>query len=641
MAARGAPGRRPDTIVVSALATVSAVALGPVLLTPVKEGVDWLRGYPYWLQRAALAPEAPPSGGLAAWQVGYGPSMVKQFSSPERFASFQVVSTSGEVAFEGGPPVREIRTDTLAAVRTVWIGDFTPLRTTGRYCIVSDNGISRYPFDVGQRVFDAAVRAVQRAFYYQRAFTEIDAEHAQGPWVHATDAALAPPGVVKGWHDAGDFSLYSASTNVGCYWPPPISRPRRTTPASPNAGTACPTCWTRRDEGRSGWLSVQASGGGSHNTACQERYGRYGTNWPERMASYRLGEVGTIATGSAVGTLAFASVLYRPLDSTFVERLLAGCKGRLPLPPRAPGREQRWPHLPSNAPGWGRDVGLDVLMYAAAGLLLATGDRRFRVDFEESYQPLQNDPSYRRNNVYAALLYCVLQPATRSGSGPSAWSSDAAPRRCAGTASATPSGGQVVPSGASLRPASSGPPASAPRLASRTRSGRPPTASRCWPTCTMRWAGTTHRWSMWPVYPASHAGAATPSITGWRRSTPDHSSFPGRWLEAPIAAPEPGDISVPHGRPVASWGYWGGPPMPRDASTPLEGRYTDNDSWSTNELDIDWQAVTLYNLYFARWWAAGRPDARRSAVRTKLRVEGVHEVPLGIPVLFAALLVYC
>jgi hypothetical protein len=36
--------------------------------------------------------------------------------------------------------------------------------------------------------------------------------------------------------------------------------------------------------------------------------------------------------------------------------------------------------------------------------------------------------------------------------------------------------------------------------------------------------------------------------------------------------------------------------MPRDASTPLEGRYTDNDSSSTNELDVDWQGVTLYNL---------------------------------------------
>jgi hypothetical protein len=41
-------------------------------------------------------------------------------------------------------------------------------------------------------------------------------------------------------------------------------------------------------------------------------------------------------------------------------------------------------------------------------------------------------------------------------------------------------------------------------------------------------------------------------------------------------------------------------------------RYSDNDSRSTNELelDIDWQAVTLYNLYFARWWAAGAPATR-------------------------------
>ena len=67
---------------------------------------------------------------------------------------------------------------------------------------------------------------------------------------------------------------------------------------------------------------------------------------------------------------------------------------------------------------------------------------------------------------------------------------------------------------------------------------------------------------------------------------------------------KPGDVAVPHGRPIPIWGYWGDPAMLRDASTPVEGRYTDNDSWSTNQLDIDWQGVTLYNLYLARWWTA-------------------------------------
>jgi endoglucanase len=167
------------------------VVLGSVLPTPLKEAVDGLRGYPAWRRRAALAPEAPPFAGLAASQVGYGPFMVKQFSSPKRFASFQVVSAGGEVAFRGGPPVREVPTDALGAIRTVWVGDFTPLRAPGRYHIVTNDGISSYPFDIGPGVFGPAVRAVQRAFYYQRAFTEIDAEHAQGPWIHASDAAQA------------------------------------------------------------------------------------------------------------------------------------------------------------------------------------------------------------------------------------------------------------------------------------------------------------------------------------------------------------------------------------------------------------------------------------------------------------------
>lgn len=84
------PLRRPTgvhraialTTAVAALATVLVVGLGPVLLTPLKQGVDGLRGYPAWLQRATLKREAPPFGGLAASQVGYGPSIVKQFSSP-------------------------------------------------------------------------------------------------------------------------------------------------------------------------------------------------------------------------------------------------------------------------------------------------------------------------------------------------------------------------------------------------------------------------------------------------------------------------------------------------------------------------------------------------------------------------------
>jgi hypothetical protein len=44
--------------------------------------------------------------------------MVKQLTLPSRFAFLQVMSTSGEVAFQAGPPIREVPTAEPGAVRT-------------------------------------------------------------------------------------------------------------------------------------------------------------------------------------------------------------------------------------------------------------------------------------------------------------------------------------------------------------------------------------------------------------------------------------------------------------------------------------------------------------------------------------------
>ena len=61
-----------------------AVATATALLVLILAGlvIDELRGYPAWSRRAGLSPEAPRFGRLAASQVGYKPSMLKQFSSP-------------------------------------------------------------------------------------------------------------------------------------------------------------------------------------------------------------------------------------------------------------------------------------------------------------------------------------------------------------------------------------------------------------------------------------------------------------------------------------------------------------------------------------------------------------------------------
>jgi len=87
--------------------------------------------------------------------------------------------------------------------------------------------------------------------------------------------------------------------------------------------------------------------------------------------------------------------------------------------------------------------------------------------------------------------------------------------------------------------------------------------------------------------------------------------FPGMVAGGPNQQPEATDVSTPQGRPVPVWGYYGDPAFPRDTSTPRDGRYTDNDSWSTNEASVEWEAEAVYLLHFARWLSRGAPPAHR------------------------------
>jgi hypothetical protein len=67
------------TVAVATATALLVLTLGLVLPRPLEQVFDELRGYSAWSRRAGLSPEAPP---LGASQVGYGPSMLKQFSSP-------------------------------------------------------------------------------------------------------------------------------------------------------------------------------------------------------------------------------------------------------------------------------------------------------------------------------------------------------------------------------------------------------------------------------------------------------------------------------------------------------------------------------------------------------------------------------
>jgi endoglucanase len=538
--------------------------------------------------------------------------MAKEFTSPIRFDTFRVVSErDGTVALVGGAPSRSLPVDGLGQFHQVWMGDFTALRAPGRYRIVLDRGLASYPFDIGAEVFDRPLRAVQRAFYYQRAFTEVDAAHAEGPWVHGSDAAKAPPGVRQGWHDAGDFSIYSASLNTALFWMLEAYSdfgPSADDTGIPESGNGLPDLLDEARWGLEWLLSVQDASGGFRNTTCQEHYGAYGTNSPETAQLYRNGEVGTLATARAVGTLAYASTVYRKFDPALADRCLNAARRGDAYLKAHPGQATDGPTCPAIRADGDVMVGRHVRMYAAAGLLLATGESGFRQDFEQNYVELDYDPSYLHFNGFAAQLYL------RAPAGDSARKRVIRERRRLHADEARADGARQ-------------PFRWSPRThwgsisAAFTRTGtynlkqclEDPTAVR--EDCEQALANI--HYALGRNFLTFCYVSGLPGVTQGRTWAFHHwlatlraepHDFPGMVAGGPNINPEPEDRSKPWARPIPVWGYWGDPAFPRDATTPFEARYTDNDSWSTNEISLEWQATALYSLYFAQWMAK-RPSS--------------------------------
>ncbi len=606
--------RTRKVLAVAALLVLALLALLALGGLAVRKGASpktlARRVLAFWAnkKRSGSRPDEAPFGVLAASQIGYGPAMVKQFSSPRSFGSFQVVEErSGAVALTGGTPVRTVRVDGLGSITEVSVGDFSGLDEPGIYRIVTDRGLTSHPFEVGPGVFDRPLRTIQRAFYFQRAFTEIDSAHAQGPWVHASDAAKAPFGVRKGWHDAGDFSIYSASLNTALYWMLEAVNdfaPTDDDTGIPESGNGVPDLLDEARWGLEWLLSVQEDSGGFRNTTCQDGYGPYGTNSPETVPPYRNGEVGTLATARAVGSLAYASTVYRRYDQKFAELCLeAALRGEAYLRDR-PRENSDGPSCPAYRADGNAEIGRHVRMYAAAGLLLATSELRFRDGFEQNFVELEYDPSYLHFNGFAAQLYLRA-----SAGDPS--------RKHAILERMQRHADQALADGATQ------PFQWAPRThwgsigAAFTRAGSY-SVKRCLQDrigaaadCEQALAVVHYLFGRNYLHFCYVSGL--PGVTHGRMWSFHHwlatlhaepHDYPGMVAGGPNAQPEPKDVSKGWARPVPIWGYWGDPAFPRDGTTPFEGRYTDNDSWSTNELSLDWQASTLYGLYFARWMAS-------------------------------------
>lgn len=615
--------RRRSRIVVPALALVALV----VAVLAGWRTVGLVAAWPVQVMRRISGPALAPVTGPAVNQLGYAPMGPKAFTAAGPIVDFTVVeAASRRLVLRGrglaGPPNAE------GTAPSAWTGDFTAVRSPGRYRIVVDGGSPSPPFTIASDVYDAAIRAVQRVFYYQRAFTAIEAVHAEGPWRHASDAARAPAGVRGGWHDAGDYSLYNMTTVSSIFWLLSAAldfAPTDDATNLPESGNRVPDLLDEARWGLEWLLSVQDAEGGVRNSTCLASYQAYGRNDPAVGPPYVDGEVGTLPTARGVGVLAFAAHVFAPIDAVFAHRLAeAAARGWQYLEAR-PEAHTDGPTCAAYRQDGDVPAGRAARRFAAAGLLVATGDPRFRSAFaawaDQAGEP--GDPSPYRFGAYAALLYrraAAADPAVSA-------SLDAGIEvRAAATRAAIAAHPQAWPGGyqwGSLAIAFE-------RVAGALIPQCLTAARADAPACRLATASLDYALGRNPLQLVYVSGL--PGVTTGRRHAFHHwlatleatpFLFPGALAGGPNQSPHELDGSRPLARPRAVWGYWGDPAMPRHPSTPLDARYTDNDSWSTNELAIAWQAPALYTLLFAQWQArraesaAGQPaaDVREDAGR--------------------------
>jgi endoglucanase len=550
-------------------------------------------------------------------QVGYAPGMRKELSWKEAFASFVLLDAeSQEPASERFSSVEARSVNRQdAGIERVWVGDFSSFARPGRYLVQLDTGQRSWPFSIGKGVFAPVVLHAQRMFYYQRAFTEKKAPYADPPFFHADTSKKAPPGIEGGWYDAGDLSVYTPAVAISVFWMleafldfGSVATDDTRIPESGN-GLA-----DILDEARIGLrflLSMQAENGGFRHTVYAGDHGTYGNTTPETIGPYSV-EKGTfyVATGHASAALAYAASAFQASDPGLAQRCLtAARRGFDFLESHSPKQDGK----PSSEPYYAKDdkAARTSRLFASAGLLFATSDPRYRTAFARDYAADDYHwiSDFNHAHYYAAHLYLrsklaephlskELREAFAREASITAQAAMRSPFQNASTRKAWYWGS--ISNGFHLASQS----IKAYLLDRSRKTDRDQALAQVHYTLGRNYYAYSFVTGL-----SGTSRAPTDCFHHWMETLHDRGisklrNIPGFLVAGPNENPEPNDTMEPR---RGKYGYFNDPLDKRGPETPLEGRFTDNDSWSTNEVSIAWQAAALYGLYFAKWVASGEP----------------------------------
>ncbi|MCX2783049.1 glycoside hydrolase family 9 protein [Microbulbifer thermotolerans] len=297
--------------------------------------------------------------------------------------------------------------------KPVWIANFSTLKKNGLYRLEIPGRGSSLPFAVNSDVYGKLARASLKAFYFQRASTDLDAQYA-GRWArrggHAdreveihpsaagtsrpAGATVASPG---GWYDAGDYNKYivnsgiATATLLSAYerYPRYFTRLEL---GIPESGNPLPDILDEARYNLRWMLTMQdpADGGVYHKLTTARFEGM--TVAPADAGGRRyLVQKSTAATLDFAAVMAQAARLYSPFSAEEADKYLRAAERAWTWAAQNPGIPYRQEALnrkydPDIHTGAYSDEYLeDERLWAAAELFISTGNTAYR-------DALQNAP---------------------------------------------------------------------------------------------------------------------------------------------------------------------------------------------------------------------------------------------------------
>jgi endoglucanase len=360
-------------------------------------------------------------------QIGYFINGPKIFVVADVHSEhFEVIDETKKTVFEG--PL-EAKGTWDKSGESVFLGDFSSLKTAGTYTIQLDNGDASYPFAIGNDVYRDLKIATLKSFYLHRISMPIEEQFAgiyHRPLGHAdlqlpfhpstgkTSGTLDTPG---GWYDAGDYGKYiiNAGVSVGIM----LAMHERYSNAYPDGSMNIPESGNGisdlLDELKYeiDWmLTMQDDDGGVYVKVTTLNFGGMVMPQEDTAERYVIGKSTAAALHlAAVG--AMAARIYVPIDTTYANRCkdaaLKAWKWAMIYP------EVYYDKNPEGvATGAYSDVILDEeFFWAASELFITTGEP----EYFENIQLKLGDISFRLEENWCNYVdnigyYSLLGPAS-------------------------------------------------------------------------------------------------------------------------------------------------------------------------------------------------------------------------------------